>query len=752
MTDHSFPTEAPATAELDFSPDEAGGETLPATEHVGWSDGVTEVDDVTLPDAQKPAEAFVATGWPAFPSPDTARRMANAIRVLSMDAIEKARSGHPAMPMGMADIAVALWGAHFKHDPAQPGWFDRDRFVLSNGHGSMLLYSLLHLTGYDLSIDDIKDFRQLHSKTPGHPEVGVTPGVETTTGPLGQGLANAVGMALAEKLLAAEFNRPGHDIVDHFTWVFAGDGCLMEGVSHEACALAAIWRLSKLVMLYDDNGISIDGDVKGWYRENVAERFAAYGWNVIDAVDGHDAWAVAQAIAQARDWGETGRPVVDGEGVGELRFAPTIIICKTVIGKGSPNRAGTAKAHGESLGAEEIAATRKALGWSEPPFEIPADLYAAWDATQVGAERHARWQDDFDAYAAQFPEEAAELERRMRGVLPADWEDIMDNLVMDTVMEAENIATRAASQRALNYLGPALPELLGGSADLTGSNLTAWKGVEMLRPSADNDADLNGGRHINYGVREFGMAAVMNGLALHGGFIPYGGTFLVFSDYARNALRVAALSKQRVIHVFTHDSIGLGEDGPTHQPVETAACLRLIPNMSVWRPADTVETAIAWQAAIENEEGPTCLLLSRQGLPFIEREVVDVDEIRRGAYLVHAPRAAKAVLIATGSEVSLALAAARQLADEGIRVRVVSMPSTTTFDSQDVAYKRRLLPDDLPRIAVEAGVTDFWWKYRPAAVVGIDRFGESAPASVLNQHFGMTADNVAATVRQVLGL
>ena len=752
MTDHSFPTEAPATAELDFSPDEAGGETLPATEHVGWSDGVTEVDDVTLPDAQKPAEAFVATGWPAFPSPDTARRMANAIRVLSMDAIEKARSGHPGMPMGMADIAVALWGAHFKHDPAQPGWFDRDRFVLSNGHGSMLLYSLLHLTGYDLSIDDIKDFRQLHSKTPGHPEVGVTPGVETTTGPLGQGLANAVGMALAEKLLAAEFNRPGHDIVDHFTWVFAGDGCLMEGVSHEACALAAIWRLSKLVMLYDDNGISIDGDVKGWYRENVAERFAAYGWNVIDAVDGHDAWAVAQAIAQARDWGETGRPVVDGEGVGELRFAPTIIICKTVIGKGSPNRAGTAKAHGESLGAEEIAATRKALGWSEPPFEIPADLYAAWDATQVGAERHARWQDDFDAYAAQFPEEAAELERRMRGVLPADWEDIMDNLVMDTVMEADNIATRAASQRALNYLGSALPELLGGSADLTGSNLTAWKGVEMLRPSADNDADLNGGRHINYGVREFGMAAVMNGLALHGGFIPYGGTFLVFSDYARNALRVAALSKQRVIHVFTHDSIGLGEDGPTHQPVETAACLRLIPNMSVWRPADTVETAIAWQAAIENEEGPTCLLLSRQGLPFIEREVVDVDEIRRGAYLVHAPRAAKAVLIATGSEVSLALAAARQLADEGIRVRVVSMPSTTTFDSQDVAYKRRLLPDDLPRIAVEAGVTDFWWKYRPAAVVGIDRFGESAPASVLNQHFGMTADNVAATVRQVLGL
>ena len=749
MTIHSFPPESSSADGLNHTPHD-GGESFtdnaddPAPE-AGWTDGVTEVDDVHLDGT---AETFVSTGWPAFPQPDTARRMANAVRVLAMDAIEKAKSGHPGMPMGMADIAVALWSAHLKHSPADPTWFDRDRFVLSNGHGSMLLYALLHLSGYDLSIDDIQNFRQLHSKTPGHPEVGVTPGVETTTGPLGQGLANAVGMALAEKLLAGEFNRPGHTIVDHFTWVFAGDGCLMEGISHEACALAGVHRLSKLVVLYDDNGISIDGNVQGWYRDDVPARFQSYGWNVIDAVDGHDAWAVGEAIAQARDWGSNGRELGDGE----RRFAPTIIICKTVIGKGSPNRAGTAKAHGEALGADEIAATRRELGWSEPPFVIPADLYAAWDATQVGAERHARWQDAFDAYAAQFPEEAAELERRMRGVLPADWEDIMDNLVMDTVMEAENIATRAASQRALNYLGPALPELLGGSADLTGSNLTAWKGVEMLRPSADNDADLNGGRHINYGVREFGMAAVMNGLALHGGFIPYGGTFLVFSDYARNALRVAALSKQRVIHVFTHDSIGLGEDGPTHQPVETAACLRLIPNMSVWRPADTVETAIAWQAAIENEEGPTCLLLSRQGLPFIEREVVDVDEIRRGAYLVHAPRAAKAVLIATGSEVSLALAAARQLADEGIRVRVVSMPSTTTFDKQDVAYKRRLLPDDLPRIAVEAGVTDFWWKYRPAAVVGIDRFGESAPASVLNQHFGMTADNVAATVRQVLGL
>ena len=750
MTIHSFPPESSSADGLNHTPHD-GGESFtdnaddPAPE-AGWTDGVTEVDDVHLDGT---AETFVSSGWPAFPQPDTARRMANAVRVLAMDAIEKAKSGHPGMPMGMADIAVALWSAHLKHSPADPTWFDRDRFVLSNGHGSMLLYALLHLSGYDLSIDDIQNFRQLHSKTPGHPEVGVTPGVETTTGPLGQGLANAVGMALAEKLLAGEFNRPGHTIVDHFTWVFAGDGCLMEGISHEACALAGVHRLSKLVVLYDDNGISIDGNVQGWYRDDVPARFQSYGWNVIDAVDGHDAWAVGEAIAQARDWGSNGRELGDGE----RRFAPTIIICKTVIGKGSPNRAGTAKAHGEALGADEIAATRRELGWSEPPFVIPADLYAAWDATQVGAERHARWQDAFAAYAAAYPEEAAELERRMRGVLPADWEDIMDNLVMDTVMEAQTVATRKASQLALNYLGPALPELIGGSADLTGSNLTAWKGVENLRPSPDSaSSDLNGGRHINYGVREFGMAALMNGLALHGGFIPYGGTFLVFSDYARNALRVAALSKLRVIHVFTHDSIGLGEDGPTHQPVETAASLRLIPNMDVWRPADSVETAIAWQAAIENEEKPTCLLLSRQNLPFIEREVVDVDLIRRGAYAVHAPRGAKAVIIATGSEVSLALAAAAQLAEEKIRVRVVSMPSTTTFDQQDVAYKRRLLPDDLPRIAVEAAVTDFWWKYRPEAVVGIDRFGESAPASVLNQHFGMTADNVADTVRQVLGL
>ena len=728
MTDHSLPNEPMSTDTLDFSP-EGCGESSPMAADEGLAD------------------SFVSSGWPAFPSPGMAQRMADAVRVLSMDAVEKARSGHPGMPMGMADIAVALWASHLKHSPAHPGWFDRDRFVLSNGHGSMLLYALLHLSGYDLSIDDIRNFRQLHAKTPGHPEWGVTPGVETTTGPLGQGIANAVGMALAEKLLAGEFNRPGHDIVDHFTWAFVGDGCLMEGISHEVCSLAGVLQLSRLVVVYDDNGISIDGQVQDWYRDDTASRFLAYGWNVIDGIDGHDAWAVGQALQQAREWGRSGR-LVDGV----RRFAPTLLVCKTTIGRGSPNRAGTAKSHGEALGPDEVAATRKALGWSLPPFEIPAELYAAWDATQVGAERHARWEDAFAAYAAEYPAEAAELERRMRGVLPADWEDIVDNMVSDMVMQGENIATRAASQKALNYLGPALPELIGGSADLTGSNLTAWKGVEALRPSGEADGAFNGGRHINYGVREFGMAAIMNGLALHGGFIPYGGTFMVFSDYARNALRMAALCRQRVIHVLTHDSIGLGEDGPTHQPIEHAAALRLIPNMDVWRPADTVETAIAWQAAIENEERPTCLLLSRQGLPFIEREVVDADAIRRGAYVVHAPRAARAILIATGSEVSLALAAARLLADEGIRVRVVSMPSTTTFDRQDTVYKRRLLPDDLPRIAVEAGVTDFWWKYRPEAVVGIDRFGESAPASALNQHFGMTADNIAATVRQVLAI
>ncbi len=687
-----------------------------------------------------------------LPDAATTRRMGDAIRALAMDAVEQARSGHPGMPMGMAEIAVALWGVHLKHSPAHPTWFDRDRFVLSNGHGSMLLYALLHLSGYDLPIDELRRFRQLHSRTPGHPEVGITAGVETTTGPLGQGLANAVGFALAEKLLAQEFNRPGFPIVDHFTWVFAGDGCLMEGVSHEACSLAGVLKLSKLVLLYDDNGISIDGAVKEWFRDDTPMRFEAYGWNVIDGVDGHDAWAVERAIAQAKAWATDGRPdgsTADGRPAGR-RFAPTLIVCKTVIGKGAPTRAGTAKAHGEALGAEEIAGTRKALNWSSAPFEIPSDVYAAWDATATGAHRQAAWEDLFAAYAERFPAEAGEFERRMRGVLPADWERICQAMVDDMLAKGESIASRAASRQALNHLGPALPELLGGSADLTGSNLTDWKGVTALRAGAADSPDLAAGRHINYGVREFGMCAIMNGIALHGGFIPYGGTFLVFSDYARNALRIAALSKQRVVYVFTHDSIGLGEDGPTHQPVEHAATLRLIPNLAVWRPADTVETAVAWACAIENEDGPTALLLSRQALPALVRTPAEVAAIRRGACIVRDPARPRAVLLATGSEVSVALAAAELLAGDGTAVRVVSIPSTTVFDRQDVTYKRSLVPDNLPRIAVEAGVTDFWWKYRCDAVVGIDRFGESAPAPELFRLFGITAENVADTVRAVL--
>ena len=693
----------------------------------------------------------VAANACALPDEATTRRMADAIRALAMDAVEQAKSGHPGMPMGMADIATALWAGHLKHSPAQPNWFDRDRFVLSNGHGSMLLYALLHLSGYDLPIEQIRAFRQLHSKTPGHPEVGMTPGVETTTGPLGQGLANAVGFALAEKLLAGEFNRPDHAIVDHFTWVFAGDGCLMEGISHEASSLASVWNLSKLVVLYDDNQISIDGNVSNWFRDDTPARFRAYGWNVIDAVDGHDAWAVDQAIRQAKTWGVEGR-AVDGGG---LRFAPTLIVCKTVIGKGAPTRAGTAKAHGEALGAEEIAGARRSMNWPYAPFEIPADVYAAWDATAVGAQRQGDWEDRFARYAEAYPAEAAEFERRMRGVLPGNWEAIRQGMIDDAQTKAESIATRAASRAALNHLGPALPELLGGSADLTGSNLTDWKGVVPLRQATDADGQaaglLNGGRHINYGVREFGMTAVMTGVALHGGFIPYGGTFLVFSDYARNAIRVAALSRQREVYVFTHDSIGLGEDGPTHQPVEHAASLRLIPNLDVWRPADTVETAVAWASAIEHEDGPTALLLSRQALPFLKHDAAQIAAIKRGAWIVRDPKKPAAALLATGSEVSLALAAADLLAAEGIEVRVVSVPSTTVFDRQEVTYKRLLVPDNLPRVAVEAGSTEFWWKYRCDAVVGLDRFGESAPAGKLFELFGFTAQNVAATVRGVLG-
>ena len=668
-------------------------------------------------------------------------RMADAIRVLAMDAVQQANSGHPGMPMGMAEIAVALWSRHLKHDPAEPHWFDRDRFVLSNGHGSMLLYALLHLTGYDLPLQELKNFRQLHSKTPGHPEVGVTPGVETTTGPLGQGLANAVGMALAERLLAAEFNREGFPLVDHLTWVFAGDGCLMEGISHEVCSLAGTLRLSKLVVLYDDNGISIDGEVRHWFADDSVRRFQAYGWHVIADVDGHDVEALDAAIALARDWAANGR---DG------RFAPTLIQCRTVIGKGSPSRAGTAKAHGEPLGADEIRATREAMlaadGMGEP-WQIPDDVRKSWDAREQGARVRGAWSALFGAYRASFPAEAEEFERRMRGELPADWLDIVDRMVDDTVAKAEKIATRKASQNALNHLGPALPELLGGSADLTGSNLTDFKGAGALRVS---DEGLVPGRHVNYGVREFGMSAMMNGIALHGGYIPYGGTFLTFSDYSRNALRMAALMKQRVVFVFTHDSIGLGEDGPTHQSVEHAASLRLIPQMDVWRPADPVESALAWASAIDRADGPSSLLFTRQAVPFLTRSEGQVEAIRRGGYVLRDAAQAQAVIIATGSEVGIAIEARERLLEDGIEVRIVSMPSTTVFDRQDAAWKASVLPAGVPRVAIEAGVTGGWWKYRCDAVLGIDSYGESAPAGVLFEHFGLTAAKLADTVRAVI--
>ena len=669
------------------------------------------------------------------------RRMADAIRILAIDAVQQANSGHPGMPMGMAEIAVALWAGHLKHNPADPQWADRDRFVLSNGHGSMLLYSLLHLTGYDLPIEQLRNFRQLHSLTPGHPEVGITPGVETTTGPLGQGIANAVGLALAERMLAAQFNRDGFPVVDHMTWAFLGDGCLMEGISHEVCSLAGTLKLSRLVALYDDNGISIDGEVRHWFSDDTVARFQAYGWHVIADIDGHDVWALDRAIAQARDWAQNGR---DG------RFAPTLIQCRTQIGKGSPNRVGTAKAHGEPLGAPEIALVREqmsAAGSAFEPWQVPTDLRQAWDARAAGGQAQRAWREMFAGYRAQHPELAAEFERRVAGELPADWSKTVDSMLADVIGRAEKIATRKASQNALNHLGPALPDMVGGSADLTGSNLTDFQGCGALRAG---ERELVAGRHINYGVREFGMAAIMNGLALHGGFIPYGGTFLTFSDYSRNALRMAALMRQRVIHVFTHDSIGLGEDGPTHQPVEHAASLRLIPNMDVWRPADPVESALAWVCAIERRDGPSSLLFSRQAVPFLSRETGQVADIRRGGYVLRDARAAQAAILATGSEVGVALAAADLLAADGIAVRVVSMPSTSVFDRQDVEYKRKVLPERMPRIAVEAGVTDGWWKYRCDAVVGVDRFGESAPAGQLFELFGLTPANVADTVRAVL--
>jgi transketolase len=666
--------------------------------------------------------------------------MANAIRALAMDAVQQANSGHPGAPMGMADIAVALWHRHLRHNPKNPHWADRDRFVLSNGHASMLVYALLHLTGYELPVGELKGFRQLHSKTPGHPEVDVTPGVETTTGPLGQGITNAVGMALAEKLLAAEFNRDGHGIVDHHTYVFLGDGCLMEGISHEACALAGAWKLNKLVAVYDDNGISIDGQVAPWFIDDTPARFKAYGWNVIGPVDGHDVEAVSRAIADAKNSAEK----------------PTLIVAKTHIGKGSPNRANTAKAHGEPLGADEIALTRSALAWPHQAFELPKGVYEEWDARAKGDAMESDWDRRFAAYRLQFPELAGEFTRRMKGELPKNFTQVAVDAVIAAHTKAETVASRKASQIALEAFTAALPELLGGSADLTGSNLTNTRSTPPLRFDQSGDvvrSDDKIGRHINYGVREFGMAAIMNGIALHGGYIPYGGTFLTFSDYSRNAIRMAALMKRRVIHVFTHDSIGLGEDGPTHQSIEHAASLRLIPQLDVWRPGDTAETAVAWTVALQNTNRPTALLLSRQNLPYAPKS--GLDEISRGGYVLAEPSEvgggeAEAVIIATGSEVQLALKAQEQLAQQGIAVRVVSMPSTTTFDRQDRGYKETVLPSGVPRIAVEAGVSDFWWKYGCAAVVGIDSFGESAPANVLFKHFGFTPENVADTVKAVL--
>ncbi len=667
------------------------------------------------------------------------QQMANAIRALAMDAVQQANSGHPGMPMGMADMAVALWRDHLRHNPADPSWADRDRFVVSNGHGSMLLYALLHLSGYDLPMAELRQFRQLHSKTPGHPEVDVTPGVETTTGPLGQGISNAVGMALAERLLAAEFNRPGHTVVDHRTFVFLGDGCLMEGISHEVCSLAGVWGLSKLIALYDDNGISIDGDVTGWFRDDTRARFESYGWNVLGPIDGHDTQAVSLAIATAKEWAQAGR---------NGRLAPTLIICKTQIGKGSPNRAGSAKAHGEALGEEEIRLTRAAMDWPHGPFEIPQDIYQAWDAKARGQAAQSLWEDRLAAYRKAYPQEAADFEARLAGQRPADFDQKNAALIASLCTAAPNVASRKASQMVLDDIGPRLPGLVGGSADLTGSNLTNWKGVSVL--SVDDKGALTPGQHISYGVREFGMAAICNGIALHGGFIPYCATFLTFSDYSRNAIRMAALMRRQVIHVFTHDSIGLGEDGPTHQPVEHPASLRLIPNLQVWRPADAVETAVAWQSALANVHGPSALLLSRQGLPPQVRDTAQARDIAKGGYVLTSDPRPQIVIMATGSEVSLAMEATARLRAQKVRVRLVSIPSTTVFDQQPAAYKAQVLPAGIPRVAVEAGVTDLWWKYQPAAVVGLDRFGESAPAGALFKHFELTPEAVVKTAQLVL--
>ena len=654
-----------------------------------------------------------------------------AIRALAMDAVQKAKSGHPGAPMGMAEIAEVVWRRHLRHNPANPNWADRDRFVLSNGHGSMLLYALLHLTGYDLPIEELKNFRQLHSKTPGHPEYGYAPGIETTTGPLGQGITNAVGMAIAEKALAAEFNRPGHTIVDHRSFVFLGDGCLMESISHEACSLAGTLGLGKLVAFYDDNAISIDGDVQGWFTDDTPKRFEAYGWQVIRDVQGHDSEAIDAALRQAL----------------ENTSQPTLICCKTVIGAGAPNKQGGHQVHGAPLGDDEIAAARAYIGWDHPPFEIPADVYAAWDARDAGAAREAQWNAQFEAYRHVHPQLAAEFERRMAGKLPADWSTHVEAVLKHINEQGESIATRKASQNTIEAFAPKLPELIGGSADLAGSNLTLWSDAKGV--SKDS-----GGNYIYYGVREFGMSAIANGISLHGGLIPYTATFLMFSEYARNALRMAALMKIRQIFVYTHDSIGLGEDGPTHQPVEQTATLRLMPNMDVWRPCDTVESALAWACAIERADGPSSLLFSRQNLPFQPRTEEQIAAIRRGGYVLSEADggSAQAVIIATGSEVQLAMAAQKSLQEFGIATRIVSMPSTDVFDRQDSDWKASVLPAGIPRIAVEAGATGGWYKYvgLEGAVIGIDRFGESAPAGELFPYFGITTDAIVEAVKACL--
>jgi len=664
-------------------------------------------------------------------APPVFKNLTSAVRALAMDAVQKANSGHPGMPMGMAEIAEVLWIHHLRHNPANPNWPDRDRFVLSNGHGSMLIYALLHLTGYDLPIEEIKRFRQLHSKTPGHPEYGYTPGVETTTGPLGQGLTNAVGMALAEKILAAEFNRPGFDIVNHYSYAFLGDGCLMEGISHEACSLAGTLGLGKLICFYDDNGISIDGHVEGWFSDDTPKRFEAYGWHVVPNVNGHDPVAIETAIEAAK----------------QASGKPSMICCKTVIGMGSPNKAGTHAVHGAALGDAEVAASRPHIGWNHLPFEIPKKIYDMWDNRAKGKKLEAEWIQRIDEYTKKYPSEAAEFKRRMAGELPAKWHEHVEKFINHVNEKEETIASRKASQNAIEGLASVLPELVGGSADLTGSNLTLWSGSK-------NVSRETGGNYIYYGVREFGMSAIMNGLSLHGGIIPYGATFLMFSEYSRNALRMAALMKIRNLFVFTHDSIGLGEDGPTHQPVEQTATLRYIPNMDVWRPCDSVESTVAWARAIERKDGPSILIFSRQTLPFQKRDATVIKLIDKGGYILSEAVDGKprAIIIATGSEIGLAMNAQTALAETGIQVRVVSMPCTSLFDRQDVAYKDSVLLKGVKRVAVEAGITDYWHKYigLEGAVVGMTTFGESAPAGDLFKHFGFTVENVVKTVKSVI--